>query len=98
MGYLGLRGTEYLMKTPKGLLSHGFTSFSPPWQGRHERQRISVRVIGKVWQPCQVGSGGPGIRGVAAARDRVVCSLRSFTCSDLLPSVRPRLPKVPQPL
>lgn len=54
MGYLGLRGTEYLMKTPKGLLSHGFTSFSPPWQGRLERQKMSVCVIGKVWPPCQV--------------------------------------------
>lgn len=32
------------------------------------------------------------------SRDRVVCSLRSFTYSDLLPSVRPCLPKVPQPL
>lgn len=42
------------MKTPKGLLSHGFTRFSPPWQGRHERQRMSVLVTGKAWQPCQV--------------------------------------------
>lgn len=79
MGYLGLRGAECLMKTPKGLLSHGFTSFSPPWQGRYEWQRMLVRAIGKALS----GHGGPGI-GVAAARSGslvVTCFLQSGPAS-----------------
>lgn len=84
MGYLGLRGTECLMKTPKRLLSHGFTSFSPPWRGRHKWHVIGESVAAlqvlvdqesEEWLQLEIG----------------------FSCSDLLPSVRPRLPKAPQP-
>lgn len=89
MGYLGLPGAECLMKTPKGFLSHGFTSFSPSWQGRYEWQRMLVRAIGKAWQPCQVM--------VDQESEEWLQLEMGFTCSDLLPSVRPRLPKVPQP-
>lgn len=85
MGYLGLRGTEFLMKMPKGLLSDGFTSFSPPWQGMSVcgTRQVMVDQESEEWLQLEMG---------------LYVAFEASLYSDLLPSVRPCLPKVPQPL
>lgn len=56
---------------------------------RHGGEGMNGVSSGKAWQPCQVL--------VDQELEEWLQLEIGFTCSDLLPSVRPRLPKAPQP-